>query len=58
MRFLGIKYQISAGRKNVRESKRKKKKINPSVSLRSTEFRRLEFVEPSTKVPLLDEGYA
>ena len=58
MRFLGIKDQISTGRKNVRESTRKKKKKNTSVSLRSIEFRRLEFVEPSTKVYLLDKGYA
>ena len=36
----------------------KKKKRNPSFFQRSTEFRRLEFVEPRTKVHLLDEGYA
>ena len=30
---------------------------NQNFSLRSTKFRRSEFVEPRTKVRLLDEGY-
>ena len=53
-----IRFQLE---KNMRESKikkkEKKKKRNPSLSLRSTEFRWLEFVGPRTKVHLLDEGY-
>ena len=46
------------GGKNVREQEKKKKKRNLSFSLQSTEFRRSEFVEPKTKVHLLDEDYA
>ena len=37
--------------------KRKNKNKNSNFSLRSTEFRRLEFVGPRTKVHLIDEGY-
>ena len=43
----------------MRESKRKKKeKRNSSFSFRSMEFCQSEFVEPRTKVHLLDEGHA
>ena len=35
-----------------------RKERNSNFSLRSTEFRRSEFVGPRTKVHLLDEGYA
>ena len=41
----------------MRERERRKIKINQNLSLRSTEFRRSEFVGPRTKVHLLDEGY-
>ena len=41
-----------------REEEKKRKRKNPNFSLRSTEFRRSEFVRPGTKVYLLDEGYA
>ena len=55
--ILGIKDHISDGRKNVRESKRKKKKRNSSFSLRYMEISWLEFVGPRTKVHLLAKGY-
>ena len=42
----------------MREKGREKKKKNPNFSLRSTEFRRSEFIGPITKVNILDEGYA
>ena len=35
----------------------KRKIKNQNLSLRSTEFRQLKFVEPITKVLLLDESY-
>ena len=41
-----------------RRAKRERKERILSFSLRSTEFHRLEFVEPIMKVHLLDEGYA
>ena len=41
-----------------REGDKKKEKKNLNFSLRSTEFRRLKFIGPKTKVHLLDEGYA
>ena len=40
----------------MREGEKREMK-NQNFSLRSTEFRRLEFVEPRTKVHLLDKGY-
>ena len=40
----------------VREGEKREMK-NQNFSLRSTEFRRSEFVGPRTKVHLLDEGY-
>ena len=38
--------------------KERKRKRSPRLFLRSTEFRRSEFVKPRVKVHLLDEGYA
>ena len=38
--------------------KNDRKERTPSFSLRSTEFRQLEFIEPRVKVQLLNEVYA
>ena len=57
--FWAEEIRFMLGEKCEREQeKNKKKKRNPSFSLRSTEFRRSEFVGPKMKVHLLDEGYA
>ena len=42
--------------RRVREGEKRKIK-NQNFSFRSTEFRRSKFVEPRTKVHLLNEGY-
>ena len=42
--------------RRVREGEKREMK-NQNFSLRSTEFRRSEFIRPRTKVHLLDEGY-
>ena len=42
--------------RRVREGEKREMK-NQNFSIRSTEFRRSEFVGPRTKVYLLDEGY-
>ena len=47
---------LLSGREREGVKKRKRKK-NQNFSLRSTEFRRSEFIRPRTKVHLLDEGY-
>ena len=46
------------GRESERGREKKNKIKNKKIYLRSTEFRRSEFVEPKVKVHLLNEGYA
>ena len=55
---LGGKYPIMFPAGNREREERERKKRTLSFSLRSTEFRRSDFVEPKTKVHLIDEGYA
>ena len=55
---MGRKHQISGLVVGEKNKEKEKKNNNPNFSLRSMEFRRSKFVEPKTKVYILDEGYA